>query len=110
MNIFQNIPQLKLPRMWHWIVLTLLMLAAISVLSPQQLPVILYKANMTALFAVLGYWIDRSLFPYARPHVFTVESHTGPIIGSADALPFAACMIRRALIIFAVVLGGSIGL
>lgn len=99
-----NIPQLRLPRMVHWIVLALLLLAAIAMLSPQQLPVILYKCAQVSIFTVLGYWIDRSLFPYARPHTFEHSpSDTGSYIG-------AICMVRRALIIFAVVLAGSIGL
>lgn len=111
-----NIPQLRLPRMVHWIVLALLLLAAISLLSPQQLPVILYKCAQVSIFTVLGYWIDRSLFPYARPHTL-METYAKPIQGDrgftgafSSETAYSASMIRRALIIFAVVLAGSIGL
>ena len=38
-------------------------------LSPQQLPTSVYKLNLIALAAVAGYWIDRSIFPYARPNI-----------------------------------------
>lgn len=60
----------KLPRMTDWLIVALLLSIVIFALSPQQLPVSLYKLNLIAIAGVVGYWLDRSLFPYARPDSF----------------------------------------
>ena len=49
---------------------------AVFLVAPQQLPVSLYKLNLIALAAVAGYWIDRSVFPYARPQVSALRALT----------------------------------
>ena len=58
---------LRAPRSSLFLVIAVLLLAVIAVVSPAQLPVVLYKAALIALAAVIGYWLDRALFPYARP-------------------------------------------
>lgn len=67
------------PRLWGWAVITILLMATIWLLAPQQLPVTAYKLSLVSLAGVVGYWLDRSLFPYARPDVFL----------SSDCLPDA---------------------
>lgn len=62
-------PTNKLPRLTSWWVIALALSVAVLLLSPGQLPVSLYKLNLIALAAVAGYWIDRSIFPYARPNI-----------------------------------------
>ena len=58
-----------LPRMWLWTIITLCLMVALALSRPEQLQVVLYKAGLVTLGAVLGYWIDRSLYPYEdRPH------------------------------------------
>jgi len=57
-----------MPRLSFWIVITLALTLAVGLLAPHQLGVTLYKISLVSLAAVLGYWIDRSVFPYARPH------------------------------------------
>lgn len=47
--------------------ITVLLLAVLALLSPQQLPVILYKAALAAFAVCVGVWLDRAVFPYARP-------------------------------------------
>lgn len=54
--------------MTNWTVITLILLIGLSVVAPTKLPVVLYKAGLVTLGGVLGYWIDRALFPYARPN------------------------------------------
>lgn len=39
----------------------------VALFFPQQLGVLLFKLNVLALAAILGYMLDRGLFPYARP-------------------------------------------
>ena len=61
---------LRAPRMFDWLIAAVLLAALVWCIAPQQLPVSLYKLSLVALAAVAGYWIDRSLFPYARPDYF----------------------------------------
>lgn len=58
------------PRLSGWFLITVVLLAAVWAIAPQQLPVSLYKLSLVTLAAVVGYWLDRSLFPYARPDAF----------------------------------------
>lgn len=57
----------KLPRLTSWWLIALALSALVFLLAPQQIPVSLYKLNLIAVAAVSGYWIDRKVFPYARP-------------------------------------------
>lgn len=69
-------------RMADWVVAALLMTLLVWLIAPMQLPVTIYKLSLVALAAVSGYWIDRSLFPYARPDLFFELRH-----GSEEAAP-----------------------
>ncbi len=90
----------KLPRMTDWIIVTILLTIAIYIISPQQLPVSLYKLSLITMAAAVGYWIDRSLFPYARPD--------NPSIQPYDMI-IAAAMLRRAIIVGCAMLAVSLG-
>lgn len=57
-----------LPRMSGWFVIVVLLMAAVWIIAPHQLTVSLYKLSLVTLAAVVSYWLDRSIFPYARPH------------------------------------------
>lgn len=59
----------KLPRMTSWWLIATVLSLAVFLIAPQQLPVSLYKLNLISLAALAGYWIDRAVFPYARPQV-----------------------------------------
>lgn len=52
-------------RLRNWIILAVALLAAIAVISPEQLGVTLYKLSLVSIAAILGYHLDRALFPYA---------------------------------------------
>lgn len=95
----------KLPRMFDWLLVTLVLVASIYVLSPQQLPVSLYKLSLITMAAVVGYWIDRSLFPYARPDKF-YEGKDYPLIRAHLA---SGAMLRRAIIVGCAMLAVSLG-
>ncbi|PAU99912.1 hypothetical protein CBG25_19685 [Arsenophonus sp. ENCA] len=98
---------------WLWTALTLLVL--MGLLSPQQLPVVLYKLSLISLAAVLGYWLDRSLFPKARPGQYLHHDHPEvahgrhPVRGGCHQV-FAAAQLRRAIIVAAVCLSVAMGL
>jgi len=111
----------RAPRSSLFIILAIALLALIAVLSPVQLPVVAYKAALIALAAVLGYWLDRVLFPYARPDSYLYRDWrhgTDEPEGDVDfpvAKPeyiraFCTAQIRRAVIVGCVVIGVAVGL
>ena len=94
-------------RMLDWLLVSVALLAVIWVVAPQQLPVSLYKLSLLALAAYVGYRIDRSLFPYARPDRF-IPTSIGVESGS-QAVAFAASMQRRAIIVGCAMLAVGLG-
>lgn len=89
----------RAPRTSLFIILAVILLAAIYVVSPAQLPVVLYKVSLIALAGVLGYWLDRVLFPYARPDSYlTYDWRAGSDepIGEADHLCVLTTCVRSA--------------
>lgn len=92
---------MKIPRMSATLVIALLLGLAIAALAPQQLPVTLYKLSLITIAAVAGYYIDRELFPYARPDRYQHD----PIYEFA----FGVAQLRRALIVAACVLAVALG-
>lgn len=69
-------------RMADWVIAAALLTMVVWLIAPHQVPVTVYKLSLVALAAVSGYWIDRSLFPYARPDLFFELRH-----GVEDAPP-----------------------
>lgn len=119
----------KCPRLFGWLVVTLLLLVAIAFLAPQQLPVSLYKLSLVSMAGVVGYWLDRSLFPYARPDALSdycavddIESladlkidqtdtpdPTYGVIDTRENLVFGLAMLRRAIIVGCAMLAMGLG-
>ena len=122
MTLKDSIPLwLRAPRNSLFLVLAVLLLAVIAMVSPVQLPVVLYKAALIALAAVIGYWLDRALFPYARPDSFLwrdwrkgTDEPEGdvdyPVANTEYMAAYCVAQIRRAIIVGAVVLGVAAGL
>jgi hypothetical protein len=84
--------------MLDWSLITVLLLLALALVRPEQLQVVLYKSGLVTLGAVLGYWIDKALFPEGRP----AEQNSLILVGAA--------YLRRSLIVLACVLGLTLGL
>ena len=121
MNLYPSIPLwLRAPRNSLWLIAAAALLGIIALVSPVQLPVVLYKAALIALAAVLGYWLDRTLFPYARPDGYLSTDWrygTDEPVGDVDypvvagyELVFVWAMIRRAVIVGACMLAMAAGL
>ncbi len=87
----------RAPRLTFWTLITIGLLIGLYLIAPSKIAVVLYKAALVTGGAVLAYWIDRALFPYARPD--QVRAAHQPWAG-----------IRRALIVLACVLGMTMGL
>lgn len=95
---------MKLPRLSGWLFATMLLLIAIYLLAPQQLPVSLYKLSLISMAGVGGYWLDRSLFPYARPDTFLKGSAS-----DRSAFIFGVSMLRRAIVVGCAMLAICLG-
>lgn len=108
-------------RLLGWWFAAIALLVVIAILSPQQVGVVLYKLSLVCLAVVLGYTLDRGLFPYASPGSYlchdwkNAKPYEGedkpeyPVVQGYQRI-FAAVIIRRALIVLAVVLGMTLGL
>lgn len=83
-----------------WLFVTLVMTTVIGILYPQQVGLLLWSLCKVTAGAYVGYWIDRSIFYYARPGDFLLE---------ASWLIPAAMMLRRALIMSATILALGLG-
>ena len=97
-------PESRFFRMADWLLAAIVLTVLVFLLAPHQLPVSLYKLSLIALAAVAGYWVDRSLFPYARPDTFIFKFESE----SAVRL-FAAAMLRRAIIVAAAMMAVGLG-
>lgn len=136
MNLFDNpilapLRRLARLRMADWVVAALLLSALVWAMAPQQIPVSVYKLSLVALAAVAGWWIDRSLFPYARPefyleplpklepqgpetaftdvHVLSFSEPVAGLLPEHAALLGRAAMLRRAIIVAATMLAVGLG-
>lgn len=83
-------------RLIGWILASAVLLAILMPNALHLFAVDLHKMSLVTIGAVMAYWLDRSLFPYARP-----DRMTGVAADQA--------MIRRAIIVAAVILGMSLG-
>jgi hypothetical protein len=98
--------------------LALVLLALVALISPQQLPVIIYKVGLVLLAGVAGYILDRALFPYGRPDRFNPWTKAAKCWEESgernwpDKTPaiYVAMMARRALIVAAAMLAVGLGL
>lgn len=108
--------------------ITVLLYASIWYMSEAKAQLILYKVSLISIAAMLGYWIDLLLFKRFRPSDMYHEMNTllnsiqsGISNNTRDAktlehdlvylsrsIPFA--FMRRAVIIFACIIGISVGI
>ncbi|OCG32934.1 hypothetical protein A9G33_02125 [Gilliamella sp. Choc3-5] len=64
MKLFKKVRE---RRLLTWLISAVILFVVIAVLAPQQLPIVIYKLSLVLLAAVIGYHLDRALFPYASP-------------------------------------------
>lgn len=91
-------------RAGQWAIAALAMIVVIGYLSPQQIGVLVWSLTKLTLGAYLGYWIDRTIFYYARPGDFNI---TG---GDTESWRIVClCMLRRAAIMAAAIIALGLG-
>lgn len=108
---------LKKIRMWQWIGISAGFIGALALVAPEQIGVLALKSTLISIAAVTGYYIDRCLFPYARPHIAREEAwretsaHTfkDERIESAYRA-YHANMIRRAIVVAGTMIAFALGL
>ena len=83
-------------RLAPWLAFAVATTAAVGVVAPQQLGVLCWSLSKLSLGAVLGYYVHRSLERGPRPH---------ELEGAARD----AALLRRALIVGAVILAVGLG-
>ena len=91
----------RAPRMWDWVLYSLVLLGLIWWIAPQQLPVVAYKAALMAFAVVAAYLADRALFKRVRDRID--ENMPRDIFS-------AARLIARALVFLGVVKGITLGI
>lgn len=100
------------PRMLGWLLSTVALIVLAHWLQQNQpgslLAVTAYKAHLLALGGWGGYWLDRALFPYDRPHQYLDladdQSDESEALATAELVvgdAFGASMLRRAIVVAA---------
>lgn len=110
---------MKLPRLFGLLILNLVLIGIIFAIAPQQAPVTLYKLSLVTTAGLVGYWLDRVLFPYARPDSFLerIEFRNTrndsvfyrDVINKGQELAFSCSLVRRAIIIGCAMLAMGLG-
>jgi len=112
--------QSQSPRMLNWALATLaLMFVALwahTTWPGSVVAVTLYKAHLMALGGWGGYWLDRALFPYDRPHEYLLlddepedkaeDLIQGQLVAGSS---FGLAMLRRAIVVAACLLCVGLG-
>lgn len=116
LKIAAGVRELIAGRMAVWTWVTFALLALIAWVSADLLgPILKVLAKMT-LGASLGYQIDRTAFPYARPHEplgWAARAIVDPGTEHHGRMHYdtaARYMLRRAIIIAACIVGSTMGL
>ncbi len=102
----------RAPRMFAWVLATLALVALALFVQDgwpgSMLAVTLYKGHLMALGGWGGYWLDRALFPYDRPHTYledddladaeALQDH-GAAVGLVSTSEYGYAMLRRAIVV-----------
>jgi hypothetical protein len=84
-------------RGFPWLFLALVNIGVVYFLAPQQLGVLAWQLSKVSVGAYMGYWVDRSMFPNARP----IEMEDGSQTDNAR--------LRRAIMVASFVLAMGLG-
>jgi len=95
----------RLPRMWDWMALTVALFGMVAFFAPQQLNVVLYKALLVSIAAVLTFWVDRSIFKRVADRIEDLRSDDIP-----TSIYQGARILARALMFVGCALGMTLGL
>lgn len=97
-----------------WLLLALIATAVVALLAPYQLGVLVWSMSKLAFGAYLGYWIDRTIYPYARPHDLFLLANKAALRDHVDAerhlrLQASLATLRRAAVMAAAIVALGLG-
>lgn len=97
-----------------WLVFALIATAVVFVLAPHQIGLLVWSLSKLCFGAYLGYWIDRTIYPYARPHdlFHAAERYEGQKLRrAANHLRHQASLatLRRAAVMAAAIVALGLG-
>lgn len=102
------------PGLWarfkEWIGIWLFFMAAIWIVSPENLSVVFYKLLLATVAVIVASRIHRALFPKGKPEDLIDDFPDNTPWTVAEAIVFAGATVSRALVIMAVVLAIGLGL
>lgn len=111
-----------LPRMTLWLLLSIALFVSALIVAdtwPGSIAAVtLHKAHLMSLGGWGGYWLDRGLFPYARPHTMLghefvdevqIEDGQSVDVGWLQATESHWAMLRRAVIVAACLICVGLG-
>ncbi|WP_447776344.1 putative holin [Variovorax boronicumulans] len=120
-------------RLLPWLIVSIVLAILAQFLQASSpgnvLAVSVYKAHLLSLGGWVGYWLDRALFPYDRPHTYLEEpeevplsdfsvahDHGSPLdwtqpfaVAEAIAPAYGYAMLRRAIIVAAALICVGLG-
>lgn len=99
-----------IPRMTDWVIYAAILLGIVYYIAPQNLPVVIHKLSLVALAGLVGYRMDYSLFPYARPDKICKRIDADKVWGNSEAIVFSVCMLRRAIIVGSIMIAVALGI
>jgi MFS family permease len=76
------------------LLVSLVLTAVVAWIAPQQLGILAYKGALVAGAIFMGYWADRRLFPFNRPHEHVLNSRHAEY---RRAIIIAACLLAVGL-------------
>ncbi len=103
-------------RLWQWLAIATGLTVIIALIAPQQIAILLLKATNVTAAIFIGYWADRIIFDYARPNELLKEAKRDGTSAAKQAQiecayhAYALAMLRRAIIVSAVVIAFALGL
>lgn len=98
-------------RAWPWLAFALVTTTIVAIVAPQQVGLLAWAGAKLSWGAFLGYWIDRSIFRYSRPHEAWDIAELSVGFKEHRAWFVAGCLreLRRAVIIAATILALGVG-
>ena len=84
---------------WWW-VLGIVAYGIVCAINPADMGIVAYKIGLLCLGALMGSWLDWTLFPFDRGVAGVVDPKAPGDWELGESIVFAGAMLRRALIIW----------
>lgn len=89
----------------QWAALGGIAFVIVFIFNPADIMVAIWKMGLVSVSPFLGYWADRTMFPYARPDQLIANFYSDSQWTDAEALVFSGACLRRALVMTSITIG-----